>query len=485
MLLPFPPWRPDVAGLNGSTTATARGVLRYEDGYLPFPGFAEYSDELGETVYGAFLAYESGGTRVIFAGTAGGLYRLATDGTWTDVTQAATTYSATNENRWSFAQFGDFIIAVTPNDAPQVYNMAAPATFVDLPGSPPDARWVAVWGDFLVLGGLALHPTRVHWSGLNDIEEWTPGTKFSDFQDFPDGGVVQGMTASDTALIFQETSIRRAVYLPGSPLIFQFEKLTEDIGTKSPYSIVQREQGAFFIAEDGFYFIDGGGVVSPIGAERVNRTYVEDTDGGWLVYTDGVLDPTNQRVYWASRSKSSPGAALNRLWIYDFQRGEWTDAIVDLQILAKAATPGYTLEDLDAFGTMETLPFSLDSRVWVGGAATLAGFTSGGAMGFFSGANQAAVVETAELGATDGQLTRITEVAPVVDTTAALVRIGRRRVRSGSVAWTADRATSPGTGRANINSRARYQRIRVTIPAGTTWSYLQGVDLTSRPDGMR
>ena len=70
----------------------------------------------------------------------------------------AAAYSALpSTDQWQFAQFGNFVIAVQTNTAPQVFDLAdRRAQFADLGGCPPQARYiVGRVGRFLVLSGLA------------------------------------------------------------------------------------------------------------------------------------------------------------------------------------------------------------------------------------------------------------------------------------------------------------------------------------------
>jgi hypothetical protein len=87
--------------------------------------------------------------------------------------------------------------------------------------------------------GLLSKPFRIQWSGLNDTTNWTSGVNSSDFQDFPDGGIVRGVAGGEFGTVFQDQAIRRMSYIPGSPLIFQIERIAQDLGLFAPYSIVR------------------------------------------------------------------------------------------------------------------------------------------------------------------------------------------------------------------------------------------------------
>lgn len=190
MFVSFGEWKPDAAELNGANVGDVMNVLCSGQSYLPFPAMGMFSEALEAAPMGrGFLARSLSGQITIFAGTADKLWILDnTDATWDDVSQAATTYGASATATWSFAQFGEYVIAVNVNDDPQVFQLGVSTEFADLAGSPPRAAVVKVWGDFVALMGLASNPDRVHWSAINDHTGWTPGTNNSDYQTFPDGG---------------------------------------------------------------------------------------------------------------------------------------------------------------------------------------------------------------------------------------------------------------------------------------------------------
>jgi hypothetical protein len=480
MLLQFGEFAPDTADLNSGQLAEAINCLPYEAGYRPMPSLSELSDAIGSTVFGATLAVSQDATKTkyVFAGTTGKLWRLGASMTWEDVSQALTTYAATADDRWSFAQFGQYVIAVNPNDDPQYFDLDGGTTFVDLPGSPPRARLVSVWGDFAVLGCLTTNPVRVQWSGLNDIANWTPGTGNSDYQDFPDGGWVKGLPPTDPPIILQDSAIRRANFLPGSVAVFSFEKIADQIGSTSFYSSISRDRNVFFLADDGFYAISSAGGMTPIGQRKVNKYYLDNVDREWVELTLAAIDPFYPRVYWVWRATGASGAAYDRILIYDFAMGRWTEARVETQTVVPLSTPGYTLEDLDSFGSLDALPSSLDSRAWAGGAAAILGAIGpNGKFGFFDAVDMEATFTTCEYGPTDGSVREVQTVNPIVDPTSAYVSLGWRMSRGSARAWTGEVATSSATGISRVRKRARYHTIKLRIPADSGWTYCQGVDV--------
>jgi hypothetical protein len=482
-IISFAPWEPDKAELNGGTTGDVQNVLCSTRSYLPFPGYVALTDALPDTPLGHFTARSLSGQVTIFAGTATGLYAVDnTDLSWTDV--SGTTYNANETARWDFEQFGEYVVAVNINDDPQVFQLGVSSAFDDLGGSPPRASFVKAWGDFLCLMQHANNLNRAQWSGLNDITIWTPGVSNSDYQDFPEGGVVQGSSRATNPIIFMERAIYLGTFVPGSSVIFTFVKAHDGTGANSPYSIASRGEFTFFADVGGFYQITPDGAVVPMGFEKVDRTIFGKMAASDIANIQGAIDPFYSRVYWAADLTGA--GSFNSIVIYDWVQQRWTLAAQNTKGIFPAATAGYTLEGLDAVSTnIDLLPFSLDSKVWQGGAPVIAAFGLDDRLGFFNGTPKQAVITTQETGDLAGSLTLVTSTYPVIDTDSATIAIGSRMKRSDVASWTSEIPLNSVTGRADKLSTARFHRFRVTIPSGEDWTHAQGIDVTSQPAGRR
>ena len=253
VMLPFGEYKPDLSNFNGQTTQLALNVVPRADGYGPWKALTPVTASLPAASRGTFYARKTDGTIVVFAGTSTRLYKLDnTTLAWTDVSKGAVAYSALpSTDHWGFAQFGNLVIAVQANTVPQVYDISSGSAFADLGGSPPQARYAAVVGRFLVLSGLLSTPYRIQWSGLNAITTWTPGVNSSDFQDFPDGGVVRGVAGGEFGVIFQDSVIRRMVYAVGASYVFKIDRIAEDKGLLAPYSPHSRRRQDFLSRQSG------------------------------------------------------------------------------------------------------------------------------------------------------------------------------------------------------------------------------------------
>ena len=391
-----------------------------------------------------------------------------------------------NADQWQFAQFNNFVIAVQINVVPQVFNLVSSTAFGDMSGSPPQARYVSILGSFVALSGLGTSfPYRIQWSGVDDITNWTPGTGQSDFQDFPDGGVVRGAAGSEfSAIVFQDSALRRMTYVGGS-LIFQFERISESKGLYAPYSLIHGGDRVFYIGNDGFQVIAPGGYPQAIGKERVDRTFFGDVDPSMIRLIIGTSDPKTTRVYWVYRPQSGVAGMWSRVLVYDYALDRW-GTVIDWtgEYIATMAAPGLTLENLDAIsGSIDALPFSLDD-VSTGVLSAPAMFDANHKMCFFSGPNLEATLDTSEQGMDGAQRVRVRNFRPATDAQTVFGSIGARENLQ-TLPTYLDEQEIIATGIIPLNVSTRFARGRVRIPAGTPWTFIQGIEPTFTREGQR
>jgi hypothetical protein len=391
--------------------------------------------------------------------------------------------SLSSDAQWQFAQFGNLVFATQKNAVLQVYNLSSSSAFVDTAGSPPQAAYISVVGRFLVLSGLLSNPFRIHWSGLNDTTQWTSGVNSSDFQDFPDGGIVRGVAGGEFGTVFQDQAIRRMSYIPGSPLIFQIERIAQDLGLFAPYSIVRAGSLIFFHSAQGFYKIAPGGLPEQIGRERVDRTFFDDLDKTELRMFIGASDPRSTRAFWAYKSTSGVTTLYDKIIGFDYALNRWFTISMTGEYLLGMSQPGITLEGLDSISSsIDALAASLDSFA-VSTQPLIAQFNSAHKMGFFSGANLEATLETAEQG-TDGRRIFVNGFRPVVDASSVYGSASYRERVADTPTSLTEIAMNSRTGRCDLRRSTRYSRMKVRIPASTSWTYAAGVEPDIRQEGL-
>lgn len=496
MRVPIPAWEPDKGQIDATVATTVRNVLPAAGCYLPAPNLNPLPSTTalaGRPKGGPFLAQASDGTFTVFAAANNGstdrIYTYNADGTWTDRSFSGGYSGADLESGWKFAQFGNYVWAVSgANNAVQRIDLAnLVAGFAAVSGNggtdPPRARFITVINEFVVLCGLTDFPTSVAWCGFGDSLEWRLGVSGADRQEFPDGGLTSGLTGSEYGLVFQENSIRRMVFNPGDPLVFSFSRLSERIGTSAVNSIISNNGRTYALLEDGWY-MEAGGSIQPIGKERVDRTFLADLASGGLPYVLSYVDPVTQRAYFPYPSSSQSDLTVrNKCLVFDPNVNLWTLLEVDMTGIGPVATAGIGLDTEPlASSNIDTLTYSLDSTYWQGGRPVTGGFDSANKLATFTGSNLEATIETGVLQAAPPNRAMMRRVSPLIDTASAQINVATRESPAGSDTWRT--ATTPSSnGYCHFTASGRFHRLRLSVPAGTSWTKMQGMEAEAAPLG--
>lgn len=494
MIIPISEFAPDQPDGPGNYSDTILNVLPLtQNSYGPLPSLQAYSSALSARCQGALSVQDSSGNVRVFAGDATKLYRL-TSATPADVSKVGN-YSTPSTGIWSLALFGTRVIATNFVDPPQSYVEGTSALFADMISTGVTslkAKYVAIVRDFVVLGyttdsTYGTQSQRVWWLAINDpTNAPTPGTQAaanaqSDFQDnVGDHGELTGIAGNlglVDAAIFYKRAIYRMIYV-GLPNIFDFQRVTGNRGLICPGGLVQLDNIAYFISEDGFYKTDGSTAL-PIGKFKVDNFFYADFDSNYADRVSSAFDPKLGVVAWSYPGQGSTGGTPNRILFFSPNLDRWaaTDTgAVNAECLIRGATFGATLEDLDAFGTIDSLAFSLDSPVWGGARNILAAFDTTHKFAYFNGANLAASIVTTDFEPVPGHQALTSRVRPLSDTTACTVSgAGRDRIMDPVSYGTTNSMQTNGT--VPIRTRGRYQRMKMQIPATTAWTNVSGIDI--------
>lgn len=469
----FGEWLPDQPGVIGALT-TAKNCYPRAVGYGPFPQEVDYSAAASADLNNVVAARTTDGTTRVFASGRTKLFRLdAGDLSLDDV--SGTTYS--DASRWRFTQFGNRLIAANEANTLQAYDLTTTGNFANLASDAPKARFVTVVRDFVVTGYQNSYPFRVQWSGINNETTWAAsGTTQADSQDIPDGGAVQGLTGGEFGLILLERSLVRMSYV-GTPLIFQFDNISRNLGCYEPNSVIQYQGITYFLSDDGFYACNGQ-QIEAIGAEKVNRYFFNSVKESEFDKMSAAIDPTKNLVIWGYPSVDT----TYRLLIYHVATKRWSYADTNVNRVASSSTPSVTVEGLDAYSTsLDALSTSLDSRLWIGGKLQLAGVT-GAKIITFSGSSKTAQIDTSDIETQNNQ-SMITLVKPLVDNGSASIAVDSRLRLDEQTSFPSVTAANTEN-RVGVRSYGRYHRVR-TEPSGNNWSSAIGVDIEIQSAGTR
>lgn len=474
MRIAIAPFLPDQADLDTNVSQVVRNVQPGVNSYSPIKGPAAYSDALDADPRGLWLANTVAGDFVAFAATETTLEKLVGTG-WTEIGSGLT---GPGDGSWAGAQFGTEFFFNNITDGLQKFDIEGGSAISAVGGDSVAARHMDVVEEYLMCGNTEDSPRAVKWSATNDASTWSGSN--SGGQTFPDGGGITAICGA-SGLIIQETIVRDIIFDPGNS-IFSFAKREQAKGSISPESVVRFGDTIAYLAEDGFWW-NG----EPIGQNAVNNYFLGMVDQNQLYSVLGRVDSTRPLFWWHYRTGASD-TLYDRALIYNWRINQWAEVELDLLYAAQSATTGFTLEQLSTiYPDIETVPYSFDSRVWLGGRPVYAVINEDRKLAFLDGDNLEATIETQEKEHILGYRTRIKGVRPLVDSSAAVVAIGTRERMGDTRSWGSE-ISQQASGLCPANSGARNHRYRVRIPAASTWTHIQGVDIPKEMmtrDGMR
>jgi hypothetical protein len=529
----FKEWLPDQPSVLDAVSE-ANNVIPLAIGYGPFKSAVNYSGAATEDLNNCFAAKVNADVSV-FAGGATKLFKLSsTDLTMEDVSKAS---GYTGTNRWQFAQFGNYALASNGSEKIQYYDVNSSTDFADLAAAAPIAKYITVVRDFVVGAniGAGTYPSRVQWSDINDPTDWTAGAASqSDYQELPDGGDITGITGGEFGIVFLEKAIVRMSYI-GSPLFFQFDTISRNVGCIEGGSIAQYGGVSYFLSDDGFYSCNGQQVVG-IGAEKVDRYFYANANIGDIDSISAAIDPERNLVIWNYTTVSGNRALL----IYNFETQKWCEADTDVDVLSTLATTGTTLDGIDsaynvnagsfvvgkqytirtvgttsftgigavantvgvlftatgvgsgtgvaidmaasaaALKTVDTLTTTLDDRLYAGGKFLFGGVRDTKII-TFTGTPATASIITNDL--EYGYNSVITLIRPSVDNGSASVSVASRRMLDDTITYGSS-VTASQEDRCSVRSAGRYHRVALT-PTGANWFSAIGMDIEYSEQGTR
>lgn len=486
--VPFGDWLPDLPEFGNPGGLTARNVIPHTISYRPFPSLTVQTNALSAICRGASAFTDADGNVFIYAGDDTKLYE-SVGNTFTD--ESGATYALPSDNQWEFVQFDTKALAINGNDPLQSIDIGGGASgaFADhiTSTNKPTADHMGVVWRFLVLGHTndvtdGDKPNRVWWSGINDATDFDPdATTQCDFEDLKEGGrVTKIIDGADYGLIFQERLIRRMVYV-GSPDIFDLNPVDRQRGIVVSGSVVGHGRNVFYVSEEGFHRFDGL-VSHPIGDGRVDVTFWDQFDTANKRQVYAAVDPRNKLYAILFPGANAVGGAPNKLFVCYWPKNRWAEVDLDLEVLLKTFSQGFTLDGLDSVGTdiddSAVFDESFDADKWKGGLFKFGAFDMDHKLGFFSGTNLAATLDTREVQLIQGSRSLVTSVKPLIEGSgAATITVEpRSRIRQSDDHTFSATVTQNVIGECPVMTDAWYHAFRVRISAGD-WDHAVGVEI--------
>lgn len=493
MLLPIADFAPDLPPNNqaGSSSNVVNLFPRTKESWGPVGTLSRYSSNgLTSTCLGAVMAIDNGANNFLFAGDSGKLYELAVGSTaFSDVSKVGG-YSINPGENWYFTQYGQRVIAAAQGQNLQSFTLGSSTKFADLAAAAPQARYVTTIKDWVMVantfdGTNGEQPQRVQWCAIDDPTTWPTAGSVQEAQLLAGSqiipgtqgwikGIVGNLGTADGAIFF-ERAVWRVVF-QGSPTVFGFYPAEGVRGTPASNSIAQIGALVYYLGEDGFYVFDGS-TSQPIGVDRVDKTFWANVNINYLYNVIAAVDPINRLVMWLYPSNSAPGGTPDSLLVYNWALNKWGFAQLNAEFIFRAISQGYSLDSLDSTGyTLDTLPFSLDSRVWTGGQVLMGAFDTTHKLNYFTGAPANATADTVELEpyGSAGKRAFVTSARPMVDGGSPTIQIGTRQRLIDSPMFTAASSINDN-GECPLRADGRYLRAR--IQTSGSFTNLQGIEI--------
>ncbi|MCJ2030716.1 hypothetical protein MKK50_15175 [Methylobacterium sp. J-043] len=496
--LPFGEWLPDQPALNNPGITRAINVVPGSGKfYKPFPSAEPYAaTSLPSRPYAAISMLDNGGNAHVYAAAQRKLFTQDPDTrNWTDIGRA-TPYTTSDLEGWRFTEAYGMAIGTNYSDNLQYIDTTRGTRFGDLT-TLVKGRYIATLRDFVLLGNTfdqfdGAVPYRVRWSAIGNPKDWNfSATTQADFQDILGGGAVQAVVGGEEGTILLKSQIVKMVYV-GSPAIFEFKTIYQNKGCAIPQSVITADGKIFFYGEDGFYQLENDRLTA-IGKGKVDNWFAAKCNQAAHGRMTVSIDPLNKLVIWSFASVDSTNLTPDTLLIYNYDTGAWSTGTSPATFLFNALSLPITLRALDRYGSLENVPASLDSPVWTGGRAFLAGMDDSGRVFSFSGASMPATIETGEY----PTAMQVAEMTQQITGDRALIRSVSPKVHgagsitvqvSGRVTPQAMVQFGPATpvnanGWCPQRNDARYHRYRVNLSGG--WTQAMGLEIDAVVTGYR
>jgi hypothetical protein len=489
-IVPFAEFAPDQPPIGAATRHVLNVVPKTPASYGPVYELEERGNSLSSTCQGA-NAFRStvDGAAVNFAGDATNLHSW--DGSaWSDVSGA--TYSTPTDGGWEFEQFNNTVIATNGVDTMQQWSIGTSAAFATMVSTSastdaaPIVRYIATVRDFLMAGYLSTNRAAVRWSEQFNYKSWRTGTNQSDEQELPDNGSVTGIAGGQYGVVFQQHGINLFTYTGDSAIVFQRDLVADDRGCMAPGSLASIERTSFFWDADGFYRIDNGQTVSPIGQQRVDETFGADVNPSFLYKIRAAIDHDNKIYYVTYPSRNSVLGVPDSTLVYNFAIDRWAKLNFGADFLWNMfASLGLTLEQLDTpYPDLDAMGPSLDSEIFQSSPIkTFAAFTSSPKLAFFEGDVLDWVIDTIEAETNPFGQAEIDRIIPYIDGGTISALLGRRNRLNDAMTFSAAAAQDQFGDIYFREPAARFHRARIS--GSGDFTHAQGIEFQPMPAGDR
>lgn len=417
------------------------------------------------------------GTTKVFGLTVDTLYSLGSDFTWTLI-QAG--YNCTSGDDWSCIQFGNYLLYTNTTDGLWAYdieNGGAP-TYISAAGDPREIEVIANMvfaGDCKDNAGNR-NNRLIRNSDFNDHTDWSGGA--ADQQPLETSGEIRGIfnLRNGAAIVLQANALRYLQFgNAGGGAMYSLQEISTERGVVGRKSCVVFDGVFYGISTNGFFRFTLANGPETIGSQFIDEQFLGRVQLSDLPKVQGAIDPARKVVLWRFPEDGDPSTTVtSNMYGYrwDTPQNPWFTWTEDVAYLSRIATAGYTLEDLDAFGTVDTITISWDDRFWQGGQKVFAALDPDLKYATFSGENAAPTIRTSTQNSPITTL--IGWATPIDDCATSQLSLGVADALSDAITWKTT-ASKVSAGRVPLRGRGMNIAFEWTAPAGAAWTYAHGV----------
>lgn len=246
-------------------------------------------------------------------------------GAWDNIDYAGLPSNYTNDQLVTMNIAQDRVVMTMPATSPVKpfsWNGTGVVTDLTADADCPTSSLNAFHKNILFLSGNTTNPSRVYFSALGDITDYTV-TDFFDVQT-NDGGKVRGLvSAFDALYIFKDKSIFRLT--GGDRDSFVLEKMVDNIGTLSNKSIAVLGNLIFFVTDQNDIALYDGQYTVTFLSQKIRNT-IGGLNFSRATNVIGIGFSTYKYVdydYYTSDSISG-SATNNQVLMFDTQHKAWT-----------------------------------------------------------------------------------------------------------------------------------------------------------------
>lgn len=397
---------PEIAGITDNVGSL--GFIPLSKGFGCFPSLISVgASALSTDVQGgAVVILTSGGYRVL-AGTETKLYEY--EGT-TVLDRSRGGGYASGDNRWRFAAYGDIVYATNKADAVQKSTGAAFADILTI----PKCTFMDRVGDFLIIAGTnettyGDQADRWWCSALGNPDDFAPAistqcvtNRLTDSA----GPITASKALGDDWIIYKKSAVYRGVY-QGPPDVWDFQRVSDDVGTLSHEGVVKVGFSHFFIGNDDFYRFDGA-VPVPI-PNNVKEWFFNRLEKDYAYKIQGYYDRYSSIIYWfypgPTYDSDLTDPVVGDLTHYvavNLRTGKWGAGKLQIEAVLEYLTGGMTYDEFyppTGSTTWDALPaITYDSLLFVGGSPVMAVVRSDHLLMTASGAGRGQEFTVADFG---------------------------------------------------------------------------------------